>query len=235
MAVILVLSPCRWASVPARGKCLWIPPCLCLFASIVSAVIVSGDSFLWCVCMCVPVFQETALAEHQYAGSGATRCCFTSVANHNASQPSACLPGTPAGLHSACWAALPLGENSHLQIKHNPKHGDVLSKQRLPVLSPEACPHHPNLTPQAVFVLSTCSSLWLNASIPTLDKSELTEILPAAHLPHVKALVYSLPIVGLCKWCSANRRQVHVMLWFKYLMKKLRLFASSLPRCSLGE
>lgn len=169
------------------------------------------------------------------AGSRATRCCFTSVANHNASQPSAYLPGTPAGLHPACWAALPLGENSHLQIKHNPKHGDVLSKQRLPVLSPKACPHHPDLTPQAAFVLSTCSSLWLNASIPTLDKSELTEILPAAHLPHVKALVYSLPIVGLCKWCSVNRRQVHVMLWFKYLMKKLRLFASSLPRCSLGE
>lgn len=67
------------------------------------------------------------------------------------------------------------------------------------MLSPEACPHHPDLTPQAVFVLSTCSSLWLNASIPILDKSELTAILPAAHLPYVKALVYSLPIVGLCK------------------------------------
>lgn len=147
IAVILVLSPCRWASVPARGKCLWIPPCLCLFASIVSAVIVSGDSFLWCVCMCVPVFQETALAEQQYAGSGATRCCFISVANHNASQPSACLPGTPAGLHPACWAALPLGENSHLQIKHNPQAWRCSEQGASPGAEPWGMPTPPRPDP----------------------------------------------------------------------------------------
>lgn len=72
----------------------------------------------------------------------------------------------------------------------------------------------PNWPPQAAFVLSTCSSLWLNASSPILDKSELTEILPAVPLPQVKALDYPLLLNGLCRWGSANRRQGHVMLWF---------------------
>lgn len=69
--------------------------------------------------MCAPVFQEIAPEEQRCVVTGQQGTVYVSLEGKcNASQPSDCLLGIPAGPH----LALSELESSSFQIKHNLRH-----------------------------------------------------------------------------------------------------------------